>query len=518
MAALATAPKEVLDDLEGLALPALAGRVWVPNPGPQTEAYYSLADELFYGGQAGGGKTDLELGLALTEHEHSLILRRTNTEVNGLVERMEGIVGNRDGLNGSNGIWRRPGKTITLGGCQLEEDKQKRKGNPNDLICFDEVSDFSETQYTFIIGWNRSATPGQRCRVVAAGNPPTRPEGLWVVRRWAAWLDPTHTNPAKPGELRWYTTLDTEEVEVDGPGPHDIGGRVVYARSRTFIPATLEDNPDLVGTGYQASLDSLPAELRAAYRDGDFGTGLKDNPYQCIPTDWVAAAQRRWTPTPPPGVPMCSIGVDVAIAKDRFVIAPRHDGWYAKLISIPGKEVGDNPKKAAGRVIAERYDESKVVVDVGGGWGADCLAQLAANGIDAVGYMGVKPSKRKSANGRFTFSNVRTEALWRFREALDPAQPGGSSIMLPPGPTIKADLCAPSYKVKGHQKGQVLIAESKEEVCKRLGRSTDEGDAVIMSWYDGIKQHNVKGGWENSGRTPVVNTGRSTTTASRRRR
>ena len=33
------------------------GRCWVPNPGPQTEAYFSEADELFYGGGAGGGKS-----------------------------------------------------------------------------------------------------------------------------------------------------------------------------------------------------------------------------------------------------------------------------------------------------------------------------------------------------------------------------------------------------------------------------------------------------------------------------
>ena len=29
--------------------------IWFPNPGPQTLAYESPADELFYGGSAGGG-------------------------------------------------------------------------------------------------------------------------------------------------------------------------------------------------------------------------------------------------------------------------------------------------------------------------------------------------------------------------------------------------------------------------------------------------------------------------------
>ena len=41
-------------------------KIWVPNIGPQTEAYFNEADELFYGGQAGGGKTDLICGAAIT--------------------------------------------------------------------------------------------------------------------------------------------------------------------------------------------------------------------------------------------------------------------------------------------------------------------------------------------------------------------------------------------------------------------------------------------------------------------
>lgn len=214
---------------------------------------------------------------------------------------------------------------------------------------------------------------------------------------------------------------------------------------------------------------------------------------------------------------MCAIGVDVAIAKDKFVVAPRHDGYFAKPLVIPGKEV-DDPKKAAGRVIAMRYDGAKVVVDVGGGWGADCYAQLAANNIDCVGYMGVKGSRRKSKDNRFKFSNVRTEALWTFREALDPSQPGGSTIQLFPGATVRADLCAPSYKVKGTKDSAVLQAESKEDVCARLGRSTDEGDAVVMCWWDGIKQHNLKGGWEGGrNKEPVVNRGTRGTQRKRRR-
>lgn len=491
-------PEAQRSEIERLALDATAHMKWVPNPGPQTDAYFSEADELFFGGQAGGGKSDLEIGLAINEHDRSLLLRRTNAEADGLIERMVEIMGHRDGLNGQKGTWILPDqKIVRVGGVQLEEDKQKYKGKPNSLICFDEVSDFSETQYRFISGWNRSANPKQRCRIVAAGNPPTRPEGFWVVKRWAAWLDPTHPNPALPGELRWYTTdLDGEEIEVEGRGPHHIGNRIVYARSRTFIPSALSDNPDLSATNYASVLDALPAELRTAYRDGNFQAGLQDAPMQCIPTDWIKQAQERWTRNPPYRIPMCAIGVDVAQGgKDKTVAAIRHDGWYAPLVVKPGAETPDGAS-VAGEIVKIRRDQAHVIVDLGGGWGSDAYAHLMKNNIEVTGYMGLKKSFRRTDNKLHGFFNVRSEAYWRFREALDPSQPQGSTIMLPPDPELVSDLAAPSYCLNRNNQIQI---ESKEDIVDRLNRSPDRGDAVVMAWYAGNKIGNIpEADWERA--------------------
>jgi len=497
---IAQLPQDKLAGLESEVLRVTRDKAWIPNPGPQSDAFFCEADELFYGGQAGGGKTDVVLGLAATAHKRSLILRRTNKEVQGLVERMGDILGSRDGWSSQTGIWRLPsGRTVDLGGCQLEEDKQKYKGNPHDFIGWNEVSDFSESQYLFINGWNRSADPTQRCRVVCAGNPPTRPEGLWIVKRFAAWLDPQHPRPAKPGELRWYTTIEGKDTEVEGPGPHTVPGETlpVFARSRTFIPATLADNPDLAATDYRNVLSSLPEELRLAYRDGRFDVALQDDAFQAIPTAWIRAAQERWTPQPPVGVPMCAIGQDIAQGgKDTTALAPRYDGWYAPIIEVPGVETPDGIT-AAGLVFKHRRGSAKVIVDVGGGWGAECYGHLVANGIDAKAYMGVKATTRKSAVGNFSFVNVRSAAYWQFREALDPTQEGGSPIMLPQDPTLVADLCAPHYE----KTSRGIAIEPKVDVVKRLGRSTNRGDAVVMAWYDGLKQANVQGGWKNHPRS-----------------
>ena len=488
---------------------------WVPNPGPQTEAYFCEADELLYGGEAGGGKSDLIIGLSLTEHTRSLVLRRTNKEADKLFDRYAEIIGHENGANRNKG-WTIDGRIIDIGGCQLEKDKQKRKGVPHDLIAFDELVDFTESQYTFLTAWNRTSSPEQRCRVVATTNPPTTPEGLWVVKRWAPWLDPKHPNPAKSGELRWYTTIGEVDTEVNGPGPHEIDGRQVLAKSRTFIRAKLEDNPDLTRTAdYAATLDSLPFELRQAYREGKFDAALKDQPFQLIPTEWIRQAQGRWAERSPNGVPMCAIGVDVSGGgPDPMIIAARFDGWFAPMVEIPGKEIPpDKPGKfAAGQVIMVRRNQAIVIVDMGGGYGGSCYEQLRENEINAVAYKGSEKSVRRTADGQLKFSNKRTEALWLFREALDPAQPGGSPISLPPDQALLADLATPRFRI---ERGEI-IAQSKEDVCEVLGRSPDRGDAVVMAWSAGPtyvtdgdvwRQHNEEQGLR--GRMPHVVMGRS---------
>ena len=90
---------------------------WRPLPGPQTMAYHSEADIVGYGGAAGGGKTDLLAGLALTKHKRCLVVRREKAQTEGLVQRMTELVGNTKGYNSMKGIWRLPsGALLELAG------------------------------------------------------------------------------------------------------------------------------------------------------------------------------------------------------------------------------------------------------------------------------------------------------------------------------------------------------------------------------------------------------------------
>jgi hypothetical protein len=149
--------------------------------------------------------------------------------------------------------------------------------------------------------------------------------------------------------------------------------------------------------------------------------------------------------------------------------------------------------------MSNRFDNATVIVDVGGGFGADCHGHLQKNGIDSIPYMGINKTNVRTADGILPISNRRSQAYWQFREALDPSQLGGSVIMLPHDNKLVADLCSPRYKVGN----QGIEIESKESVCKRLGRSTDRGDAVIMSWSHGLKQYHIEGGFQVGGRRKV---------------
>lgn len=490
---LEAAPEEMRKQAIAEALEQTRDLVWVPNPGPQFRAYYSEADEVGFGGEAGGGKSDLAPGLSLTCHRRSLILRRTNKEADKMVERFVEILGTRVGWNSQENVWRRPdGRIVDIGGCQNEDDKQKYKGDPHDLIFFDQLEDFTKTIFEFIIGWNRSTDTdprtgkAQRCRVMNTFNPPTTPEGMWVLDRYAAWLDPRYPRPAKDGEIRWFTRGENgEDLEVDGPGPHMIGGEGVFARSRTFIRATLADNPELENTGYASTLAALPTEYRDAYKGGKFESSLRDRPNQAIPLSWIREAQARWTAKPPHGVPMCSIGVDASGGgNDPMVLAIRHDGWYAPMVEIPAKDIPVERAGAyaAGIITSYRRHKSGVMVDMGGGYGGSIYERLLENEIDVKGFKGSEASTRRTHDKQLAFKNKRTEAYWRFREALDPDQVGGSPIMLPDDRYLVADLTAPTFEVHGRT---VIQLEPKEDVCARLGRSTDRGDAVVMAWAYG---------------------------------
>lgn len=528
-------PPEERKEIETAALEATKAMRWVPNPGAQTEAFMSLADVLLYGGAGGGGKSDLGLGLAFTQHRRSLLLRRRYANLSALTERAIKINGSKNGYNGSPPPLLRTsdGRYIQFGANQHLGDEQDWQGHPFDLKYFDEATQFLEQQVRFHMGWMRLSDEvldrNQRVRVVLGSNPPVDADGDWIIGMFRPWLDLTHPKPAKPGELRWFVTAedgsDLEVGEADltrvasGAYVHksmvNREGKPIGAKSRSFIPAKLADNPFLVNTDYGSQLDGLPEPLRSAIRDGNFMAARKDAEWQVIPTQWIVEAQARWKKDGWKDFTMTAMGFDPAGGgKDAAELAPRHGPWYAEIISAKGAETADG-SAAAATIIRHRRDNAAIVIDVGGGWGGAVKMRLKDNQIETVGFNGAGGSTSRTRDGQLRFSNKRAEAYWKFREALDPDQPGGSPVALPPDPELRADLAAPTYEVglRG------IVLESKENLRVRLGRSPGKGDAVVMALSEGDSAvRRGKGGVHSSWFTEKPKFANVSASAQRRRR
>ena len=475
-------------EFESLLAQDMRERVWVPLPGPQTLAYESTADVIGYGGAAGGGKTDLAIGKALTQHSVVQIFRREGTELNGIVDRMAEVIGHTSGLSRQHpAIWRKQSartQVIEFGSVPNLGDEVKYQGRAKDLLVLDEASNFMEAQARFLMGWVRTTNPDQRCQTLMCFNPPTSAEGRWIVAYFAPWLDKKHPKPALPGELRYVAVIDGKDVWVDGPEPIRHGVETITPQSRTFIPARIADNPFLMGTNYMTTLQAMPEPLRSQMLYGDFDAGTEDSEFQVIPTEWVDAAMARWRDLSPKPT-MDAMGVDVARGgKDSTVIARRHGQWYDALVKKPGKETPDGPT-CAGVALAHLRDNAVIHVDVIG-VGSSAYDSLITLGQDAVGVNVAEKSVARDKSGRMGFFNLRSQLVWQFREALDPA--ANTGIALPDDPELKADLCAFTWKLKG----SAIYVSSREEVIDKIGRSPDHASAVFLASMDTPKAADIK--------------------------
>lgn len=480
--------------------------IWKPLPGPQSMGHDSLADITGFGGAAGGGKTDLACGLALTEHRVTGIFRENGTELTGVIDRLTTLLGTRDGFNGQDKIWRTTTpdgvqRQVELGSYPNVGDEKKYQGRPHDLLVFDEAANQREAAVRFLMGWNRSTDPAQkRCRALLTFNPPTTAEGRWVIAFFGPWLDKKHPNPALPGELRYFATIKGKDFEtVDGApfvlapdgvtriydyDPEDFEPtEIITPLSRTFIPSRVSDNPYLMGTSYVSVLQGLPEPLRSQMLNGDFGAGVKDDAMQVIPTAWVEAAQARWK-RPDQLAPMDSLGIDVARGgDDNTIIARRHGMWFDEALVYPGKETPDGPT-VAGLTIAAKRDDAPMHIDVIG-VGASPYDFLNTNGQQVSGVNVSEKSLATDKSGRLRFFNQRSELWWMMREALDPANNTG--IALPPDRQLLLDLCAPTWTVSGF----TVKVEGREDIYKRIGRSPDWASAYCLALIETPKRRHV---------------------------
>lgn len=206
---------------------------------------------------------------------------------------------------------------------------------------------------------------------------------------------------------------------------------------------------------------------------GEFASSDEDS---VIPLSWVEAATARWEAEGDAALgPFTCLGVDVARSgSDATVLAPRY-GWRIDTLRASSLE---DTMQTTGRVSGVlRAQGGYAVVDVIG-IGAGVVDRLREQGLSVVAFNAGEGTDRLDSSGELGFVNKRSAAWWAMREILDPAS--GCPVALPPDDLLVGDLTAPKWRVTSGGRIQV---ESKDEIRKRLGRSTDSGDAVIQAFW-----------------------------------
>jgi predicted phage terminase large subunit-like protein len=250
-----------------------AGKVFKPQEGGQTMFLSNPADVIFYGGQAGGGKT-YALLLGMLRHIHiksfnAVIFRREMKQIKnagGLWDESCAIYPHFGGKsNLTECKWVFPsGATISFSGLELEQDKLKWQGAQIAVEGFDEITHFSDTQVRYMMTRNRSMC-GIRPYIRATCNPD--PDS-WVKRFVEWYLTPEGTpDKDRRGIIRYFGMVKDEWVFGESLEymslKYDLDA--LDCRSFTFIYATLEDNPKLLekDPGYVSNL-KLAGETESA--------------------------------------------------------------------------------------------------------------------------------------------------------------------------------------------------------------------------------------------------------------
>lgn len=459
-------------------------------------------------------------GVGLQEQHRSLLARRKRVNLRPLIDVAKELVGSSRGFSGGDGggsstpMYVSPdGKhRIHFGGVVGEGALAGLQGEAHDYLGIDEAVQIPEMYVRRLMGWVRrvASTPKDvRVRIIFGTNPALDSDGLWLASWFPCWLDPTYPNPAESGELRWFLPAEGNRWREVKEGEYMlVEGNKVYATSRTFIPSNYMDNPYVDSDEYASKLMQMDERERDIMMSGSFLLGAKDAEDQLIPSSWLRISQDRWEEGMISHGKLVAVGVDVVgsgseNAGDEAVVVGLFD--CGKYLAFSEPEMRNANKFATSQeqaqwvydVIERKFgcDPKSIVVgiDYGGGYGDGVYSSLLSMGVKCERFVPNRKVSSRTMRFGYGFVNLRTETYYRLREGLDPAQEGGSCLLLSPNRKVYSDLATPKIFNKVVSGRQCKKLEEKSEIKKRLHRSTDAGDATNIAYWLYTKIANDKG-------------------------
>lgn len=265
----------------------------------------ATAEEVLYGGAAGGGKSKAILWDAVTkcllnEKVRIGVFRRTFPELeksiifNFLKEVPKDIYEYSRQLH--RAMFYKTGSVLEFNHCQYESDVFKYQSVEFDFLYFDELTHFTESQYKYLLSRLRTANPKIKPQVKSGSNPGNIGH-VWVKKRFIDMVEPE---------------VVTERIIEDDEGINKF--------TVQFIPAKLYDNKILMEAdpAYELRLKRLPHDERRALLDGDWdvfkGQFFKEwredkhviEPFR-IPREWKRFRAMDWGYSNPSAVLWCAV-------------------------------------------------------------------------------------------------------------------------------------------------------------------------------------------------------------------
>lgn len=249
-----------------------------PQSPPQEKFLRCPADIAIYGGAAGGGKT-WSLLMEPLRYVHVpefrfVIFRRTNPQImaeGGLWDEAENWYRKADATPKytlKEWIWP-SGAKGQFAHLEREGDRHNYDGAQFAFIGFDQLEQFTEKQFWYLLSRNRSISEvSPYLRATANPVPPDHEVGGWLAKLISWWWDEETGYPIeeRAGVIRWFYRhdeeirwFDSKSEAVDEIRERGMNTDEVIPRSFTFIPAKVQDNPVLMENDptYVANLHAL---------------------------------------------------------------------------------------------------------------------------------------------------------------------------------------------------------------------------------------------------------------------
>lgn len=376
-------------------------KLWSPQP-KQALALSCPATELFFGGAAGGGKSDFMLidflqGAAkYGENWNGVLFRQTFPQLEELQKRAVQLYKPIGGeyKNYTRTWYFKNGATLKMRYMESEKDVGNYQGHQYTWIGFDELGNFpTDACWVFMISRLRSAA-GVPSYIRGTANP----GGVGH-----SWIKHRFMDGKEPNKIYEY--------KIDLPS----GGQI--STSRVFIPSRLEDNMILMRNdpSYEAKLMNLPEHLARAMRYGDWSVFAGQvfsefsvdthviKPFTLNPGEWFKFCALDWGYSHPYSLGWYAVNADGRVIKYRE--------WYGCKEGMQNVGVQEGSRELAKRAweISVTEGVNTMVADPAI-WSSNDASQSICDNFTQEGWKMIKGNNDR-VNGLIVFHEMLKEQI-----------------------------------------------------------------------------------------------------------